>query len=402
MRFAPTGSTGRLLWRATLIGLVALVASGLLAYRELRSPARAWLRAIRDPDPQARQVAWTRLQRDREIRGLDRDETIAQVLGRLDDPDAETRLRAVSTLPALEPDPLRAIPRLVPRLADPDAEVRARAAQAIGDVVRRGVPGRDEALAALARALENPLAAVRAAAVASIGQVVYEGGRSMDPLRSGRSDDPALDVVARSLADPDVAVRVEAARVLACNDRGAEAVAMLVDYLRGQPVDLPPDRAADRAFLALMVLAIHSDEAAAYLGAEMALERDGYPDRPRDALAWAARQSPEARLRVKRLAVAALGPEDPSLRHNAGLLLHEIGSDQPALPVLIEALGDPSVDIRLRAVEALADIGVSDPSVLPALETATNDANPGVRERAAAAIEDIEWAEILSGLEGNP
>ena len=61
------------------------------------------------------------------------------------------------------------------------------------------------------------------------------------------------------------------------------------------------------------------------------------------------------------------------------------------------------VELRIRAVEALADIGGTDPAVVPALETATNDPNPEVRERAASAIEQIEWAEILSELsELNP
>ena len=167
------------------------------------SPARAWRRAIRDPDPKTREVLWTRLQRDKEIRGLDREETAREVLALLQDPDAGTRLQAVTTLSLIESDPLEAIPRLTDRLADPDVEVRARAASALGDVFKRKGPGRDEAIEAISTALKDRTALVRAAAVSSLGQVIYESGESADPLRSGRADDPALTLVENRLKDDD-------------------------------------------------------------------------------------------------------------------------------------------------------------------------------------------------------
>lgn len=174
----------------------------------------------------------------------------------------------------------------------------------------------------------------------------------------------------------------------------------LAALVREQPLQAPLPYLADRAFLVLMALAIHSEEAVAFFIAEMAVDREGYPDRPRDALAWAAKKSPDARARVRHLAGKLLETDKPSIRHNAGLLLHEIGSDQAALPVLIEALKDVAVDIRIRAVEALADIGSLDPRVVPALESAGTDSSREVRDHAAAAIEQIEWAEILSEMDG--
>ncbi len=400
MGFALSDITRRWLRRVTLIGLAALVVLGLLAYRDHSSPSRTWRRTIHNPDHSVRVDAWMRLQRDGEIRGLDRAETSREVFASLDDPDLETRLLAVSALAAIDADPLLAIPKLARMLNDPDVEVRARAASAVGDAFRRGGPGRDEAIGAISTAIKDPVATVRAAALSALGRVLYDSGQAVDPLRSGRPDDPALGLAVDRLADVDIKVRVEAACVLACNDRGAEAVPMLTDYLRSQPASEPPTHAADRAFLAMMVLAINSNEAAGFLGSQMAEAREGCPERPRDALAWAARQSPEARLRVKRLATAILDPANPSLRNNAGLLLHQIGSDQPAFPVLIEALGDPSIDIRIAAVEALADIGGNDPALLSALETAAKDSNREVRDRASAALEAIQWAEILSEIEG--
>ena len=81
-----------------------------------------------------------------------------------------------------------------------------------------------------------------------------------------------------------------------------------------------------------MVLAVHDDPAADYLGSAMSEAREGYPDRPKDALVWGARQSGDARARVRRVAGGLLNPENPKLRRQAGLLLHEIGSDQAGLP----------------------------------------------------------------------
>ena len=88
---------------------------------------------------------------------------------------------------------------------------------------------------------------------------------------------------------------------------------------------------------------------AAVGGGQMSEPREGYPERPRDALAWAAKQSPEARLRVKRLASGKLDPANPSLRHHAGLLLHQIGSDQAALPVQIAYDCDGGLRVRRGA-----------------------------------------------------
>ena len=392
----------RRLRRVTVVGLAGLIVAGLLVYRNQNGPGQTWRNLIHGPDRAARSDAWAKLLRDREIRGLDPAETIGEVLAALADPDAETRLHAVSVLPVLDAEPGRAIAALAEKLTDPDIEVRAGAASALGLAFRRGGPGRDEAIAAIKKALDDGVPAVRAAGLASLGQILYETGQAVDPLRSGQADDPSLGLAKAKLEDADPGVRAEAACVLACNDRGREAVPMLETFLKAQPAAEPPTHAADRAFLAMMVLAIHSDKAAAFLGDQIAERREGSPDRPRDALVWAAKQTPEARTRVKRVATRLLDPANLTLRHNVGLLLHRIGSDQPARPILIEALDDPSVEIRLAAVEAIAEIGTYDPSIASELDLATEDDDEGVRQRAVAAIEAIEWAELMAELEGPP
>ena len=381
---------------AILLGLVALIAVGFAAWRELASPARAWRRTIQSADRQVRINAWTRLQRHKLIDGLDQAGTIFEVFRSLDDPDPETRTWAVWTIPAIGVDPSEAIARLAERLGDLSPAVRIKAAAALGEVVQRGEPGRDPAVKAIATALKDTDPQVRRAAVAAIGQVVYESGTARDPLRSGRPDDPALSLVADRLLDPDPLVQVEAAYVLACNDRGDEAIPMLASLVRQPPTTEPNHYLADRAFLALMVLAVHSDQAIAFFVEELTATREDYPDRPRDALAWAARQAPTARAEVKKLATKLLKSDTPSLRHLATILLHEIGSGESALQELIAALGDPSVDTRIRAVEALADLGDIDPTIVPALQLATSDANPDVREHARGALEAIEWDALMS------
>jgi HEAT repeat protein len=387
---------GRLI---VLLGLVALIAAGFVGWRAYFGPERAWRRAIHVKDSKKRAELWTRLQRENEIDGLDGKGTIREVFALLTDPDPETRGWAVATVPSIHAESLEAISRIAPRLADADVSVRVKAATALGEVVKRGEPGHDEAVAALSKALKDPEPKVRKAAVDSLGQVVYEGGQSTDPLRSGRRDDPALDLVAARLLDEDRGVWIEAAYVLASNDRGEEALPKLILEIRGQPLPDPLDYFADRAFLALMVLAVHSDEAIDFLVSQIPIGREGYPDRPRNALAWAARQDPEARARVRKRAGEALKSEDLILRYHAAFLLQEIGSGKAALPELIAALQDKSLDIRIKAVESLADLGDIDPTIIPALEMAARDASAEVRERALGALEAIEFEEMMDALE---
>jgi HEAT repeat protein len=382
-----------------LLGLIALIAAGFVGWRAYFGPGPSWRRAIQVEDSRKRAALWTLLQREGEIDGLDAKGTIREVFALLTDPDAETRGWAVATVPSIHADPIEAISRIAPRLVDADDSVRVKAATALGEAVRRGEPGHDEAISALARALKDPEPAVRKAAVVSVGQIVFEGGQSTDPLRSRRGEDPALDLLAARLRDDDRGVWIESAHVLASNDRGGEALPRLIREIGGQPLPAPLDYYADRAFLALMVLAVHSEEAISFLISQIPIGREGYPERPRDALAWAARQSPEAHARVRKQAGEAIKSENLFLRYNAAFLLQQIGLGKTALPELIAALKDKSLEIRIKAVEALADLGDVDPVVIPALEMAAQDANAQVRERALGALEAIEFQEMMEALD---
>jgi HEAT repeat protein len=372
----------------TLLGLIALMVLGLWGFREYFSPARVWQRTIHDPSRVSK--AWMEVEREHLIDGLDAPSTLKEVFEAMNDPDPTIKGWAVWCLPSLEADPVVVIDRLSRLLADQDLSVRVKAVEALGQVFKRGKAGRAEALGALEIALKDADAKVRRATLGSIGQVVYESGQSADPLRSGQPNDPALNLVASRLTDTDIAVRVEAAFVLGCNDRGVEAVPMLVKFLREQPVDAPLNYVANRAFMALTILAVRSAEAVAFLNAEIGVEREGYPDRPRDALAWAARQTPEAHMAVRKKAREGLKSDDLVIRFQAAFLMHDIGLGVEALDPLIEALQDESLDYRIRAVEAIADIGEADARALAALQAATNDPEIEVRGRALGALEAIE------------
>ncbi len=146
-----------------LLVLVALIGVGLWAWSDYRDPKKVWSRAIRSPDATIQAAAWARLQEDEAIWGLDREQSVKEVFTLLDDPDTPTRLRAVSVLPRLHPDPIKAVPRLADRLKDQDLQIRLKAAEALGEVVSRGGPERERAVEALAKGLDDPSPEVRAA-----------------------------------------------------------------------------------------------------------------------------------------------------------------------------------------------------------------------------------------------
>jgi HEAT repeat protein len=371
----------------TLLGLIALMAFGFWGFREYFSPLRVWRRAIHDPSRMAR--AWAEVVREHVIEGLDPPETLAEVVEALKDADPANRGLAVSTLPTLDADPVVVIDRLAGMLGDTETSVRIKTAEALGQVYKRGSTGRAEALGALEIALKDPDANLRKAALGSIGQVIFESGKSVDPLRSGQSDDPSLEMVARRLSDENIDVRVEAAFVLGCNDRGNEAVPMLVKFIREQPIDKPFNHVADRAFMALTILSIRSPAAVSFLAGELGVDRESYPDRPRDALAWAARQSSDAHLAVRKKARDGLKSKNPVIRFQSAFLMHDIGMGVEVIETLVEALQDEEIETRIRAIEAIADVGEADPRAMNALQAASNDPDLEIRARALSALEEI-------------
>ena len=148
---------------------------------------------------------------------------------------------------------------------------------------------------------------------------------------------------------------------------------MLREAVHNWPPGKPLAYPADRALLALMALAVRSDGAAAALVDELAVDRDGYPGRVFDALAWVAQKGEEAHKRVRTLAAKALESDDADLRYAASLVMAQIGSGPSAVPVLIEAIKDQTADpgrerstaVRVAAIHALIDLATVDETVIP-------------------------------------
>jgi HEAT repeat protein len=88
--------------------------------------------------------------------------------------------------------------------------------------------------------------------------------------------------------------------------------------------------------------------------------------------------------------VELLGDEAEFVRSSAAFALGGIGRDAKAgIPALINALKDPDVAVRRQAPESLAEIGPEAKVAIPALVDALRDPDEGVREYAAVAMADL-------------
>jgi HEAT repeat protein len=218
----------------------------------------------------------------------------------------------------------QAVPPLIQALGDSDWDVRAAAAWALGKL------GDPRAVPALIQALRDRSENVRFAAAWALGDL---------------GDPQAVPALIKALGDGWDAVRFAAAWALG-------------DL--GDPQAVPP----------LSVWA-HAGEDAA----RDALQTLGHPmlDLPQ-AVAQ----------------VAAQGAWGVLIRALTCTQVREVvvGLGAPAVPALIQALGDSDRDVRRAAAEALGAIG--DPQAIPALIQAQGDSDWDVRWAARQAIQQIK------------
>ncbi len=117
-----------------------------------------------------------------------------------------------------------------------------------------------------------------------------------------------------------------------------------------------------------------------------------------EGLLWYDDQAPR-----QALTRAALRDADVEIRRQVieEAFLDQAEEDRGARRVLVQALGDKDVDIRLSVVEALSNAALydqDDPSVRQALARAARDADERVRLVAVESLEDNEMQEELRGL----
>ncbi len=376
---------------SSLLALVALVALGLASWVEFRSPGRAWLRAIHDPDPATRVAAWSRVQAG-PIEGVSSDETAAEIAAALGDPDPTIRvagLQAIGHLPALLNDPAATLPRVTPLLGDPHPRVRGNALGLARSMVAGSGSGRD-ALEPRVRALAtDPDPFVRAQALEAARELIRVGNRPGDPL---------LDLEVAMLADAEPDVRYRAANNLERTERAAALIPFWEREMleaRSRPFSRrQADLAGAGRNLGRVAVHLRSEPALAFLLAGAYLPQAGV-DRPSGPIAnpflasllEAVAADPGIAVLAVSLATRSLGASESDARLGAAIFLESIGQVAPARAVWLETLRHPDPALRRLAIEALATQGPGQADALPPLRAlAGADADPAVRRDAAEAL----------------
>ena len=264
------------------------------------------------------------------------------------------------------------------RLRSLDAAVRAKAAVDLGQLR----PAERRAVGPLTEALFDGDAKVRASAARALGMVL-----------GGKGDEAEIAPVRSALAS-----------ALGDRDPGARwAIAYTLTYLGPEPRVIVPTllefaRDGDASIRA---------EAAAGLGhfarqSEPALEAvfaalddaDFYVRlRSAESLAYCSARpdiAPEPLLgRIKAALVGAADDENPRVRASAVRGLGGLSSrTRVDIPRVIEALGDPDTDVRLRAATYLSWYrpGKRSPAVVPALGRTLTDPDARVRRASAGTL----------------
>jgi succinate dehydrogenase/fumarate reductase flavoprotein subunit/HEAT repeat protein len=270
----------------------------------------------------------------------------------LDDPSPAVRRAALAVL--TETVPPGTGPALAAALHDPHGDVRATAAASLRELVET-LPPEPDLRDGLASGLAGDDPVVRAAA--------------LDVLRALRLGDAALFVGA--LADPDLAVRIEAVRALVSVDAAEHLTRAAVDPSREVRVtvakalaNVTPGRLVEDTLDQLTA----DPDALVRAAAFEALAATGCPA-PLAARAVAAAQADPA-WQVRSGAATALSAADADV----------------AVPTLAKALGDPNADVRKAAVLALVRHAGESEDARTALATATADSDADVRAYASRAL----------------
>lgn len=283
----------------------------------------------------------------------------------LTDPVPAVRREAVAVL--TETLPPGTGTALAAALRDTAAEVRAAAAASLRELVET-LPAEPDLRDGLAAALAEPDPVVRAAA--------------LDVLRALRLGDAALFAV--SLADSEIAVRIEAVRALVSVDAAGElARAAAGDPSREVRVAIAKGLATVGAERPAHDTTAAADPAADAIEAALTGLLDD-PDALVRAAAYGALGTTGCPEPLTARAVAALSESAWQVRAGAATALSVADSDV-AVPALAKALADANADVRKAAVLALTRHGTTE-EARAALATATTDSDADVRAYAGRAL----------------
>jgi HEAT repeat protein len=272
-----------------------------------------------------------------------------------------------------------AVPKLVRALKDDDASVRDAAAYAIGEIAGRRQDGGglwDEAGAPLRAMLkEEKDARARRSAACAIG-------------RFGPAAAEARDELEQALGSPDAAVRQNAAWAL------------------GRLKDKAGTSGVDK-----LAQALRDDDASVRRDAAAALGEIGRPTAAGPAVralvgCLVLEKAPEVRPVAVGSLVGLIGPDDKDVagdlrgllddndrevKRGTALALAKVGGAEakPAVPILVELLGDDDATTRELAAAALGTAGEAAAEAVPALGKALSDRSPAVRRNAALALNHV-------------
>jgi HEAT repeat protein len=290
-------------------------------------------------------------------------------LHRLEHPEPEVRRQAAAAL-ARAGAPALAVPRLAAALQDPEESVRGEAARGLEAL------GPDAAAAAdaLVAALGDGSGTVRGRVARALWTAT--GGRARARVPPDRLLGALLESAKEAgdgeMPDPDL--------VLALAAVGHAATPQLAAALAD-----PDARVRWHAAAALMQLRRGAREAAPAL--RRAMDDAEWPVRN---AAGRALEDVVDKQSVPMLAQALTDPS-PETRYHVARALARVGpGSAAAVPVLEATLRDPDPQVRASAAWGLAGIGGAKPSTAAALRAALGDQDRQAREAAAGALARVE------------
>jgi len=257
---------------------------------------------------------------------------------RLADPAAAVAVAAADALRAMGPDAAHALDALIAALNRPEPEVRLAAVQAIGSMkAKAAAVGADEALIPL---LNDPEARVRLGAIVALGEIARPSGNAVQALAARLAD--RAESLSLRLAAMDAASRMAKGELTAAPSMGALAGAL------ADPEDA----------VALHAAKLLAQIGAPALGQAQAALKDPEPRRRRFAAFALARMGAPAQPALPLLA-ALLRDREELVRRNAAEAVGRLG-DAGAAEALKPLLRDDSLRVRLAAAEALRRLAPQD------------------------------------------
>ncbi len=329
-----------------------------------------------------------------------------------------------------------AVPGLMRALRDPDNGVCALAAEALGQM---GVSA-DGAIPSLVRSLKHISPEVRRTAAEALGKMGEtaagarpaletaardeDGGVRSQAIRAlgaiGGSTSASALVVLAWLQDPDPLVRAAAVAFLGQSSEPSEAtlgaLMILLDDANNQvKVEvtkvLPNLAGATPAVIdGLCRRLIEDDSEWVQVSAAMALGKLGAAAVAAGRPLLHAVQNGAVSVREQAMrSIAKIQPPETAEAFAAGLKdvcgdvrmvasagwMNATAISEQAIPALIEALGDPEVQVRANCAHALARLDAIPATAIPLLIECTADANDGLRMNAAMALRLVPVGAVL-------